>query len=108
MGLPGLHMPIHLILGKIVSGMEVPDPFSPVVCGRHQVRLTLRSPVGALLGLHLQRSELIIGENRVSPLQRRSLPSLAITFNPPLQGYNSLFLRPNAGSCDSFQVLVRW
>jgi hypothetical protein len=54
-----------------------------VVCGGHQVRLTLQSPVDALLRLHLQRAELIIGEDRVSPLQSRSLPSLAVTFKPP-------------------------
>ena len=61
MGLPRLHMPIHLILGEVVGGVEVPDPFGPVVCGGHQVRLALWSPVSALLRLHLQRSELIIG-----------------------------------------------
>ena len=52
MGLPRLHMPIHLIHGEVVCGVEVPDTFSPVVCSGHMVRLTLQSPIGALLRLH--------------------------------------------------------
>jgi len=52
MGLPRLHMPIHLIHGEVVCGVEVPDTFSPVVCSGHTVRLTLQSPVDTLLRLH--------------------------------------------------------
>jgi len=108
MGLPSLHVAVHLIFEEVVGGVEVPDAFSPVVCGGHKVRLTLQSPVDALLRLHLQGSELVIGENRVSSLQSRSLSGLAVAFNPPLQGYDPLFFESNFGSCDSFQVLVRW
>jgi len=108
MGLPSFHVAVHLIFEEVVGGVEVPDPFGPVVCGWHKVWLTLRSPVDAFLRLHLQGSERVIGENRVSSLQSRSLSGLAVTFNPPLQGYDPLFFESNFGSCDSFQVLVRW
>jgi len=83
MGLPRLHVAVHLILGEVVGGMEMSDPFGPVVCGGHQVRLALQSPVDALLRLHLQGAELIVGEDRVSSLLGCSLPGLAVTFNPP-------------------------
>ena len=100
-------MSIHLILGEVVSGVEVPDPFAPMVCGGHKVRLTLGSPVGPFLRLHLQRPELVIGENRIPSLPK-GLPGFVVAFNSPLQGYNPLFFELNSGSRDSFQVLVRW
>lgn len=75
-------MPMHLIFGEVVGGMEVPDPFGSMVCGGHPVRFTQRSPVDAFLRLNLQRAELIDGENRVSSPLRRRLPGLAVTFNP--------------------------
>src|SRR5882672_6946720 len=88
--------PAETVGVDVVKAEELLGPLGPAIGGAHRLGIAAPGPSGAPQGLEFQGTPFVEADHRRA---RR-----AVTIESP----DGFFFRSNAGSCEVFQVRIRW